>query len=279
MMKTIQRLLLTVILLTTAHSLTAQETTYGLDTLISRKTVTSTKLFGIGYTDMLDTYLSPGSYTGAELRFLSHIVRDYDDKPVSKLLLHQAFLTSVENKARNASELGGIYSFSYGLLYNWNFLDGNFNVKAGATADADLGVLYNMRNSNNPVQVRAGVHLSPTVAVTYNAHMGNFPINLRYEVAAPLVGFMFSPNYGQSYYEIFSRHDYDHNLVFTHPFNTPSLRQMLTLDITVMRQTFRMGYLNDVRQAKVNNLRQHQYTHALVVGWVKHFKLVKLTPH
>ncbi len=277
-MRTIQHFLLCLLLLAIGSPLFAQETTYNLDTLVSRKTVTSTKLFGIGYTDVLDTYLSPGSYTGAELRYLSHIVRDYDDKPVSKLLLHQAFFTIAENKARNASELGGMYSFSYGLLYNWNFLNSNLNVKAGATADADLGFLYNMRNSNNPVQVRAGVHLSPTVAVTYHTHLGNFPINLRYEAAAPLIGLMFSPNYGQSYYEIFSRHDHDHNLVFTHPFNTPSLRQMLTMDITIARQTFRLGYLNDVRQAKVNDLRQHQYTHSLVIGWVKHFKLVKLSP-
>jgi len=276
-MRTI-RTFLFVVALAAALPVCSQETTYGLDTLVSRKTVTSTKLFGIGYTELLDTYLSPGHYTGPELRFLSHIIRDYDDKPVSKLILHQAFLTSAENKAKNATELGGMYSFSYGLLYNWNFLDGNINLKAGATADGDLGFLYNMRNGNNPFQLRAAVHLSPTAAVTFNTHLGNFPLSLRYEVAAPLVGLMFSPNYGQSYYEIFDRHDHDHNLVFTHPFNTPSLRHMLTMDITVMRQTFRMGYLGDVRQAKVNDLRQHQYTHSLVIGWVKHFKLVKLSP-
>jgi hypothetical protein len=251
---------------------------HGIDTLVSRKAVTSAKLFGIGYTQHLDTYLSPGEYSGAELRFVSHTIRDNDDHPLSKLIVHQGFLSSTKNKAHNANELAGLYTFSYGLLYNWHFLDGDINLKAGATTNLELGFDYNLRNSNNPAQLRAALNISPTAAITYDTHLGNFPITLRYELAAPLMGVMFSPNYGQSYYEIFSRGDYDHNAVFTHPFNTPSLHHMLTLDITVMRQTFRMGYLGDVRQARVNGLRQHQYTHALVIGWVKHFRLIKYSP-
>jgi len=33
----------------------------------------------------------------------------------------------------------------------------------------------------------------------------------------------------------------------------------------------RVGYLLDVRQSHVNNIRHHTYTHAFVIGWVKHF--------
>ena len=89
---------------------------------------------------------------------------------------------------------------------------------------------------------------------------------------------MFSPNFGQSYYEIFSRGNYDHNVVITTPSETPSLRQMLTLDVTFGKSTWRVGYLGDYDQAKANSLKRHVYTHALLIGFVRHFQIIKIRP-
>ena len=82
----------------------------------------------------------------------------------------------------------------------------------------------------------------------------------------PLVGIMFSPAYGQSYYELFYGGKYDDNIVFTNV-STPSLRHQFSVDLPLWRKaSLRIGYLGDVRQAKPNHLKQHEYSHSFVLG-------------
>ena len=157
-------------------------------------------------------------------------------------------------------------------------MGGKLNIMAGGQADIDLGFLYNTRNGNNPAQARLALNISPSAAAAYRFRLGNVPLKARYEVSAPLFGVMFSPNYGQSYYEIFSRGNYDHNVVPTTIATTPSLRQMLTLDFTLGKTTLRVGYLGDFRQAKVNNLKYHTYSNMFLIGFVRTFKLTHIIP-
>ena len=232
--------------------------TLAQDTLRSNKVITNTQMLGIGAVNTLDTYLSPEEYTGTELRYISHSVRENGTK-LSRELIHQAQLLSVHNRKENNNELGGFYNFQY----NWQYALGQWNVGEG---ELRLKQAYGQ------------VNIAPNAVAAYRFRLRNLPFQLRYEVQVPLLGLTFSPNYGQSYYEIFTRDNYDHNLVVTSPISAPSLRQLLTLDFTVRHTTFRVGYLGDYQQAKVNQLRQHVWSNLFVFGIVRKFSINKFIP-
>ncbi|KGF32850.1 hypothetical protein HMPREF2137_12630 [Hoylesella buccalis DNF00853] len=242
------------------------------------KTTTNVKMIGWGYVDMLDTYLSPERYKGWQVNYLSHTTHEREDRCISTLSVHKGSFAHADNRAGNANEMQAMYHFAYAWHYNWHFLNRRLNIKAGGMLNTHLGMLYNARNSNNPMQAKVGLNVAPSVMASYRFSIKNKPLTVRYEADAPLLGMMFSPNYGQSYYEIFSEGNYDHNVVVTHPINALSLRQMLTLDFSLYKTTFRIGYLGDYQQAHVNHLRYHTYSHVLVLGLVKKFSLNHLRP-
>ncbi len=240
------------------------------------KTVTSAKMVGVGAAQMLDTYLSPEKYSGEDFRFISHVVRQRKGSVWSRQIVWQGNVAMADNRAYEGSEMAGMLTFDYGVHRNWQLLEGRLRLKAGALLDAGIGFLYNTRNGNNPAQARLALNLSPSVGASYSFRLCGKPLTVNYEASVPLIGVMFSPNYGQSYYEIFSEGNYDRNVVPTTIGSTPSLRQMLTLDFTLLHTTWRVGYLGDYWQAHVNSLKYHTYTHALVVGVVKRFSIVKM---
>lgn len=225
-------------------------------------------MLAIGSANLLDTYLSAEKYSGTELRYISTLTKNTRWRNIRQTIFHEGKLDVVSNRADNNDELGGMYRFQYHLCRQWAWANG-FSLEAGGGIGAELGFLYNTRNSNNPAQAYAALQLLPSAAASQRIRVFNWPVRLRYEACVPLLGLAFSPNYGQSYYEIFSRGNYDHNIVPTSILSTPSLRHMLTADIPLSRKhssALRIGYLGDYQQAELNNLKRHQYAHMLIIG-------------
>jgi len=235
-------------------------------------------LLGIGRTNQLDTYLSPMEYTGLQFSFLiqSERMTRLAKRHISfQSTLHGAF-TTTDNPAGTADYLGGRLAYDAGWHYHYSPLQ-NLDLKGGALIGADLGFLYNNRNGNNPAQGRFSIDLSLSAGAAYSFKLRRLPVRASYQADLPMLGMMFSPEFGESYYEI-SQRGVGHDLICAHPGNALSLRQFLTLDFCFRRITLRTGYLCDIRQSNARSLKYHDVSHSFMLGIVRHFQLMKRTP-
>jgi len=242
----------------------------------TRRWTDNAMMIAIGAQNEFDTYLSSREYSGITARFVSHTVRHSDASSWSTRIVHQgSFFSGDLKQSSDGNEIGGIYNFQWGRQYQLPLHINHINVAIGATLDATAGFLYNTRNSNNPAQARLALNIAPVVSAQWHFSLWRKPLALGLELMSPLCGLMFSPNYGQSYYEIFNRGNYDHNCVPTTFISTPSLQTMLSLDIPIGRSALRIGYIGDIRQAKVNSIKQHSYSHYFMIGYVRSFSVIK----
>ena len=227
-------------------------------------------VIGFGPSRILDTYISQEKYSGVGLTYLYIHEGKKPGKHWQNNIEHEIDFSKTKDRPNTNSMLEGNYNLYWGRYRQWQLCDKRLKLQAGGLANVNLGFLYDMSTSNNPAQARFALNLMPSGIATYGFNIKQQHFSLRYELNLPLVGLMFSPNYGQSYYEIFSRGNYDHNIVPTTFISAPNFRQMLTVDWqATAKWAIRIGYLGNYQQAAVNNLKNHIYTHRFVIGITK----------
>ena len=233
---------------------------------------TSANIIGVGSSRILDTYINQEKYSGIGFTYLYIKERARSERRWNSIIEHEIDLSSTKDRSKDNQMIEGNYYLYWGLYRHWQLFGDRLLLQAGGLANANLGFLYDTTTSNNPAQGRLSLNIMPSAVATYRFPLFGQQFAMRYELNVPLVGVMFSPNYGQSYYEIFNRGNYDHNIVPTTFVSAPSFRQMLSVDWRASEKwSLRVGYLGNYQQAQVNNLKQHVYAHRVIIGIVCHF--------
>ncbi len=233
-------------------------------------------MIGIGGVNRLETYLSPFEYTGTELRFLHESMRltKKMDGRVSTQQFFEGNFSVSRSPSHDASYLAGDFDWRIAWHYNWKPLQ-NLRMLAGVQTGASIGAVYNTRNGNNPAQAKLSADIAASAMAIYRFTLLKRTFSARCQLDAPLLGLMFSPAFGQSYYEMFSLGHYDHNICATWLGNAPTFRNLLTLDAPLGAGILRLGWRFDIRQSHVNHLKSHTWSNVFMIGYVKHFRLVK----
>ncbi len=246
------------------------------DSLKSTHYVVHATTFGAGHANVFETYLSPLEYTGQSIRIMHERIRmtRLMDGHVSAQNIFQINASHTKNPAKSATSYAGLVNWSYTLHYQF-LLNDQLKLLFGPMFELNGGAVYNERNSNNPAQAKAYGGFGGSGMLVYKFNIRNCPFILRYQANFPLLNIMFSPEYGESYYEIFSLKNKGNHVLFTSLHNAPSIRQMVTLDFPIKQSIIRIGYVCDIQQAKVNNLKSHAYSHDFMIGFVKNLYLLK----
>ncbi len=225
-----------------------------------------TWLVGVGHAAILDTYLSQEHYGGVEINFLHELNKHYkNDSLWSRTHTYQLELSRTKPSSGVTTDYTGMFDYSFGMHRHFAIWD-KIDIAIGGQVDFFIGGIYNTRNGNNPAQLKLGLDIAPTIRAAYRFCLWKKPMRLNYTANLPLIGLQFSPAYGQSYYEIFSTGNYDHNVCLASAFTAINYFHRLTLNIFFNHTALTFGYLGNCRQSNVNSIKYHSYSHSFVIG-------------
>ncbi|MDL2281922.1 DUF3316 domain-containing protein [Parabacteroides sp. OttesenSCG-928-G06] len=237
--------------------------------------VNEATLIGAGGYNLEDTYLTPGknvNYSGWGLRILNERMRmvSLANHNVSRQQMLNIDVATTDNPAESATDFAGFIDYSLGYHYRFHPLP-RLKILTGASARGMAGFIYNTRNGNNPASAKVDVDLNLSALAIYGMRIKNNPLTLRYQLELPVMGVMFSPHFGQSYYEIFNLGNYDGIIRFNSFHNKFAIKNYLTADFSVGNFTLRAGYLHSYYYTDVNDIQFHIRSHTFMIGLVKEF--------
>ncbi len=210
---------------------------------------------GISFLQLHDPYLSSLLYSGAGMRMeitahrfittdrgVSSLLQIPKGEPgLSTLLRLSGVVATTKNPASTASVnyMGG--NLTWGLNYHYRKID-NMVMLAGAAVDGEFGVKQNSRNINNPVNMDIALNLNAMLGVRYFLQTRKRVIQLNGVYEMPLVGLMFVPYPGLSYYELYTSGRIGEALFFSSLHNRQGNKLALSVDFPLRTITLHAGW-------------------------------------
>ena len=220
--------------------------------------------FTAGGARLYDDYLSVSDYLGGEFGFLYEQMRALSAPSGRWVMRHRLDLSAA--CTRNFKMLSAMVSYSYGLLYGWEFPCG-IKLRSGGELALSGGALYCQGNSNNPANAKAVLSLGFSEMLSYTWRLARCPLTFRYHLTLPVAGVFFSPAFGESYYEMFYLGNHAGLAHFGSWHNRFDMGNLLTVEIPLGRHALRLGYTNTIRYSHAEHLRYFHCSHALLAGF------------
>lgn len=94
----------------------------------------------VGYTDILDTYLSQEKFTGMEFGYLSQTLWRRDSSKIVREAVHHVLVSVAGTRGNDKSLLSLLYNLRLGWMYRWHWGSPRLTLLAGVPSTARWAV-------------------------------------------------------------------------------------------------------------------------------------------
>ena len=228
---------------------------------------TKTNTYGLSILSLTDPYLSPLTYTGNGFQFEHESRRFWPETNTrlsmqSKLDLDAGLLL---NPAQNSNMTYVAVNYTKALHYKFKPADG-WSFMAGASWDIGLGYKDVARNINNPGNVDLATNFNLSGIALYDLHLNRRTLRLQLSVETPLIGWMYVPLQGSSYYEMFRLGNLSGISHISSVFNKRGINPRLTVDLPFKRSVWRVGLGYQKLQYIANDMVFDRTETSLIIG-------------
>ncbi len=197
---------------------------------------------GVSMVSLADPYLSVLNYSGLGLRLEYNELKYYN--PAKPVWVEFARIEGLGAMTYNPAYTAMITyvgtEIAYGTLYEYRDLN-NIVLHAGGNIDANYAVKMNSRNVNNPTNMDIATNLNAMIGIRYNIPTKKRVMQLATQIEFPLLGCMFVPYPGLSYYEMYNSKKVAEAIHFSSLHNKQGVRQRLTFQMPFKYSSWTVG--------------------------------------
>lgn len=234
--------------------------------LLNNKTHT----FSLQHCELYDGYLSPLYYNGYGIQYKQDVRRIWSEKRPN-LSMQNSYTVNLAltlNPTSTASMIYLNFEYNWGMYYHLR-VKKNLEFLFGGTVAPEIGGRLLGRNTNNPGNLDLGVGVNLAAQMRWKVPTKKRVLELGVSFSSPLLGCIFAPELGMSYYEIFYLGGQNDIVHFTSFHNKYGFFRTYTLDIPFKNSIFRVGLQRNLMKYAVNEVFYKRKSGGIMLGWQK----------
>lgn len=223
-------------------------------------------IYNLSLLTITDPYLSPLPYSGVGVSYNESTRRYFSANNTKWSMQDNLRLAggALLNPAVSSAMLYAGANYGWGANYHFR-LNKQLRVLAGGLWDVDFGIKNISRNVNNPINLDMATNLNLTGLLQYDYRMFRNTLHFEVNMQTPLLGYMFVPPGGASYYDMFELGNMYNAFHISSIHNKRGLIHSYSVDVPFNHSVWRFGlHFRNLKYMANNMVFKHNEVSLLV---------------